>query len=284
MLRPMAYTAAGAPLSLKHAIDSFLLHQAAARRSVGTRQMYTRVLGAFADFLADHVGGEPTVADLLLDAGRRYVVFVQKRPRYAGHPTHPAIGSVAPATVAQHARCLRAFGHWLADEGHTPAHPFARLQVPKVPDKQPAPLTNEEVNRLLGTFAPNDPNDRRLAAMVGILFDSGMRAGELVRLRLEDLSFETGEVHVVGKTGRPLTTSDIGHLFARLRRRSGVDRLHAHLLRHTFAVHFVRNGGNQLELQRLLGHASLSTTNIYVKLASSDLVRAHQRASPLDNL
>ena len=88
----------------------------------------------------------------------------------------------------------------------------------------------------------------------------------------------------VTTTGRAMTTGEVSQICRRLRHRSGIPRLCAHLLRHTFAVHFLRNGGDPLTLQRLLGHASLSTTNRYVTLATGDLVAAHQRSSPLDNL
>ena len=81
-----------------------------------------------------------------------------------------------------------------------------------------------------------------------------------------------------------MTTGDITHVFARLRTRAQIDRLHPHLLRHTFAVHFLRRGGDVFSLQRLMGHASLTTTRQYVALTSGDLVAAHQRHSPFDNL
>ena len=323
MLGPMGYIEHPEPLELAQLIESFRLHLQAARRSEGTLVMYDRVLGRFGGFLGDLVGRPPSLDDLTRDNARRYLIDLQGRPRHEGHPNLPATGRLSPATVAQHARCLRALASWLHDEGHTEEHRLQRLRVPKVPQAEMRPLTAKEVERLLSTLDPAKPNHRRLAAMAAVLLDTGMRTGELVGLTQQSVDFGTGEIRVTGKgekqrtvvmgrrarhllhryldhrppglgraadrlfvtsSGRPMSTTDVTHIFTRLRRRCGIQRLHAHLLRHTFAVHFLRNGGDVLTLQRLLGHASLATTNRYVTLATGDLVAAHQRHSPLDNL
>ena len=72
--------------------------------------------------------------------------------------------------------------------------------------------------------------------------------------------------------------------FARLARRSGVYRLHAHLCRHTFATIFLINGGDVFTLQQILGHSTLEMVRHYVSLASNQVVIQHQRFSPLDRL
>ena len=302
--------------------ESFLLHLQASRRSRGTIVMYTRILGRFARFLEAQLGHAPTGDALTRHAARGYLVHLQQQPRFADVPERCG-GRLAPATLNQHARALRAFARWLWDEGFTAEHRLDRLRLPKVPLAEIQPLTTAEVERLLAVFNPRKTYDRRTAAIVGLLVDTGMRTGELAALRHADVNLHIGELRVVGKgeksrvvvagrralsllrrylhhrppglgqasdrlfvtsSGRALDPGQIGHIVQRLRRRSGIPRLYAHLLRHTFAVHFLRNGGNPLTLQRLLGHASLATTNRYVTLATGDLVAAHRRSSPLDNL
>ena len=116
---------------------------------------------------------------------------------------------------------------------------------------------------------------------------AGRRALSLLRRYLHHRPAGLGQVGerlFVTTSGRAMTPGQVGQIFRRLRGRSGIPRLQAHLLRHTFAVHFLRNGGDPLTLQRLLGHASLATTNRYVTLATGDLVAANRRSSPLDNL
>lgn len=66
-------------------------------------------------------------------------------------------------------------------------------------------------------------------------------------------------------------------------KRAGVKKANVHRFRHTFAVNFLRNGGNILALQDLLGHENMDTIRVYVKLAETDLRTAQRRASPADN-
>ncbi len=84
--------------------------------------------------------------------------------------------------------------------------------------------------------------------------------------------------------GTPLTENSIKLVFTRLAKRSGVPRLHAHLLRHTFATRFLINGGDVFTLQQILRHSTLEMVRHYVTLASNHVAIQHQRFSPLDRL
>lgn len=84
-------------------------------------------------------------------------------------------------------------------------------------------------------------------------------------------------------TGKHLRRDSIKHLFARLGKRAGVDNFHPHRMRHTFAVNFLRNGGNVMTLQMLLGHTDLSMSRRYVALAEQDIDAARQLL-PVDAL
>jgi integrase/recombinase XerD len=83
--------------------------------------------------------------------------------------------------------------------------------------------------------------------------------------------------------GTPLTTDGLLQLIKRLGERADVPGAHPHRFRHTFAVNFLRNGANTLELQHLLGHTTLEMVKRYVKIAQVDLENAHRRASPVAN-
>lgn len=149
-------------------------------------------------------------------------------------------------------------------------------------------------------------------AIVAVLLDSGLRASELCDLQLEDLDLQMGRLLVrrgkggkgrvvylgklarralwkwLGKRGNNpgplfgLSVDGLRQLFDGLEDRSGVRNLHAHRLRHTFATEFLRNGGNLLGLQRLLGHSSLQMVKRYAAIAEADLQALHQTGSPMD--
>lgn len=166
------------------------------------------------------------------------------------------------------------------------------------------------------------PTADRDAAIVLFLVDTGVRASELCGLTLADLNLGAGSARVLGKgnkervvhfgksttralwklvtpaiaadarsdspiftaaPGKPLDRSVLRKLLARLGDRAGVPGVHPHRFRHTFAITYIRNGGDLFTLQALLGHTDLSMVRRYAKLAQSDLADAHRRASPADN-
>ena len=157
-----------------------------------------------------------------------------------------------------------------------------------------------------------------------LLLDTGLRIGELVNLRTEDIHMNEGFLKVLGKgkkervvpmgsnaqrvlqrylfryrpkplnpsigsvflsvSGEVLTENSVKLIFSRLAKRSGVTRLHAHLCRHTFATRFLINGGDVFTLQQILGHSTLEMVRHYVNLAANHVVIQHQKFSPLDRL
>lgn len=165
------------------------------------------------------------------------------------------------------------------------------------------------------------PTAYRDRAIMLVMLDTGIRVSELCDLLVADYDQRSGALHVahgkgdksrtlyIAQTGQqamwrylaqreepardaPLfvTTADtkldrnaVLHMVRRAGERVGVSGAHPHRFRHTFAIEFLRNGGNPLELQRLLGHEQMSTIQIYVELAEVDLRNAQHRASPADN-
>jgi site-specific recombinase XerD len=84
--------------------------------------------------------------------------------------------------------------------------------------------------------------------------------------------------------GKPMTANVIKLMFATLAKRSRVNRLHAHLCRHTFATRFLVNGGDVFSLQQILGHSTLEMVRHYINLASNEVAVQHQKYSPLDRV
>lgn len=173
-----------------------------------------------------------------------------------------------------------------------------------------------------GKLVKRERNTAQRDKAIIILFtDTGLRASELCDLQINDYNEKNGEVHVrhgkgdkertvvAGKTAQkalwrylasrpgakptdPLFTSHTGQhldidslrdLIKRLADKAGVKNATLHRFRHTFAINFLRNGANVIELQRFLGHENMATVTIYVNLAQSDIADAQRRASPADN-
>lgn len=175
-----------------------------------------------------------------------------------------------------------------------------------------------KVTREGTTFRMKRPTAARDKALISLLLDTGLRVGEVTRLHIEDINLNNGEVHVapygsgqktkprtvfLGKTSRravwyylstrdyradeplfKLSTKSIYHLLLRMGIRAHVSGVHPHRFRHTFAIFYLRNGGDVFSLQRILGHSSLDMVQHYLALADADIAEAHRRASPVDRL
>jgi len=164
------------------------------------------------------------------------------------------------------------------------------------------------------------PTAARDKSIILTLLDSGIRAQELCDLLISDYDPKRGRLHVrhgkgdkarhifLGdrsrksiwrylaergdcqqsdplfstKTNEALERNNLRHMLGIIGGRAGVKRCHPHLFRHTFAIQFLRNGGNLATLQQILGHADISTVLVYVKLAESDIEQAGRRCSPGD--
>lgn len=163
--------------------------------------------------------------------------------------------------------------------------------------------------------------DLRDKSILFTLLDTGIRAGELCALTVGDLHPQTGLVTIangkggksrnvwLGKHARPgvwrylqerptsdpadplfasstnraITPSALAKRLKKIGRRAGVAHVHPHRFRYTFAIQFLRNGGDIFTLQQILGHTTLTMVQYYLRLAQTDMEQAHRRASPVDN-
>lgn len=231
----------------------------------------------------------------------------------------------APATVARKVAAVKSFCAFLLDSGELASNPTATVDAPRAPKPVPKPMTTEDVDSLLREPLKHDtPEATRDAAMLELMYATGMRVTELVSLNLESLHLEPrpGYVRCVGKgakertvpvyeralrsveryldearpallKGRAQAALFVNRRGERLTRQgfwlilkgyaesAGLDS-HAtpHTLRHSFATHMLRGGANVREVQELLGHANVSTTQIYTQLADAHLREVYERVHP----
>lgn len=267
------------------------------------------------------------LADLKIEDARSYVVSLQgKVTKYDGHKfNHPIANSeYSPQTIHSHVRILRTFSNWLRDEGYSPHPILERLELPRLPKVKIAVLSPEEIQQVLNSMNPGTSLGARLMAMVLVMLDTGIRAGELVGMQMSNVEWNHGVIKVYGKgskerfvpigatakqtmlryvqtfrpkparddidnvflsvDGYPLTVNALVHIMTRLANSSGVERLHAHLLRHTSGVLYLVNGGDTKSLQMYLGHTTAQMTNHYEQLTTEHMMAQHRKFSPVDSL
>src|SRR5262245_50890347 len=271
-------TSAYAPDALASLRDSFALHLDATR-SDKTARIYLAALDALIAHL--EANGMPTTAR----AVRREHVesyIADRRDR------------VKPTTLSVEYRALQQFWKWALEEEEIDRSPMERMKAPRVPESPVAVVSVDDFRKLLRTTDGRDFNDRRDAAILLVLFDSGCRRGELVGMTVEDVELRERLAYVTGKGGHtravrfgartavaidrylrvrrghrhagssalwlgqdgPIGVSGLAQIVARSCAHAGLPRLHPHQFRHTFAHEYLAAGGQEGDLQRLAGWRS----------------------------
>lgn len=226
---------------------------------------------------------------------------------------------VTPRTVKDYHSTLRTLFRWIVAEGALSGSPMDRILVPVDRPDDVQPFTDEQVLQLR-TAARRSRQAPRDEAVIAFLLDTGCRASEVCALCFADIDLSARRATVDGKGGKSrsvyfgrisgrlmwqylrgdgrepadpvfqsergdaLTRSGLQQLIERLAKSAGLTgaRCSPHTFRHTFAVSFLRNGGNQFTLMQLLGHTNLQMTSRYVKLAQADVEKQHRQYSPAD--
>ena len=270
------------------AIDRFLASPSLAD---ATRRSYRFDLEPFADWLAtrklalDDVDVR-VLADYVTDLGRG-------RPR------------LAPATIARKVSAVRSLLRFALGPGRVPDAPL----TPRRSRRLPVAPRAEEVDGALDVLDGSEPLALRNRALVELVYSAGLRSREAIDLDLADVDFEQEALHVRGKGGKERVVplgEEAAHWLARYLREarpalvraaqnalfvsvrgarldtSTLRRIapHPHRLRHAFATHLVEGGADLRTVQELLGHSSLSTTQIYAHVDGKRLRRVYDRAHP----
>lgn len=292
-------------MHLPEAVAAFLDHAAnEAGLSPATIDAYRRDLTRLTEWCAEHELG--TVAELQPHDVRAFAASEHRR-------------GLSPRSVQRRLSGLRRFFRYLRREGHIQGDPAQGVRAPKVQRRLPEVLDVDQVAALL-ELPDEGALTSRDRAMLELFYASGLRVSELAGLHWKNLDLEEGMVRVLGKgrrerivpvgrhalralhewarvqadlpgtasgavftslKNRPLGVRAIQKRVALWSQRQGLDqRVHPHQLRHSFASHILQSSGDLRAVQELLGHANLTTTQIYTHLDYQHLAQVYDRTHP----
>lgn len=282
-------------------VDGFLDHLRARRYSGRTVDAYAHDLGLLADLTGDAPLEHLASADI-----RRLLAALHGRGYAAG-------------SLARILSGWRAFYRHLARQRLIESNPCTGIRPPKGPKRLPHTLSPDEMAQLLDGTTAGSPLDAADRAMFELVYSSGLRLSELVGLDLGSIDRNGGEIRVTGKgrkerivpvgakalealaawlavrhqVAKDETALFVGARGARISPRVVQARLnnlalargisqhvHPHALRHSFASHVLQSSGDLRAVQEMLGHASLSTTQVYTHLDFQHLAKVYDQAHP----
>ena len=280
-------------------IEEFILDQRVKGNSHLTVSYYERSLKLFVDFL-----GDISVEDLNLLKCKQFVLYLQN---------DISKGSV---TVQTYVRGVRSFLSWLYVNDYIDFCLTEKFKLPKAQSKIKDILTPAEIDILFNSFDETTFLGIRNSCIVSFMLGSGCRCCEIVSLKSDSVHIDEGYALVLGKgnkqrnvpigdiakdrlrlymslrpvsenffvqeNGAPITSDTLKDIFRKLKVKTGIPRLHAHLLRHTFATMYLNNGGNIYTLQTILGHTSLEMVKKYLHIAPYVVVNDFHKFSPID--
>lgn len=289
-------------------IDAFLRFLSVERGySEHTVAAYTGDLAQLQEFLAE--AGIASWQQVSRSALQEYVLYLMGR-------------GYARTTVARKVAAFKSFLRFLVTEGLLTDDPAEAVDIPRTDKHLPRPLGRAAVDRLLAAPAQSDdPRALRDAAILELMYATGLRASEVVQLTLDAVDLESDTLRCVGKGnkervlplhqrarqalqkyleqgrpqlvrgrdepalfvnhhGTPLSRQGLWLIVKEWAAVAGIQEITPHMLRHSFATHLLDGGAGLREVQQLLGHASIASTQVYTKVSMSHKRRVYERAHP----
>ena len=222
-----------------------------------------------------------------------------------------------PKSIQRHLSSAKGFFRFLKKNDLISSSPFELVTAPKSSNTLPDVLSPEDVEQLLN-FKPSNTIEIRDMAIVELMYSSGLRVSETVNINISDFEENMSFLRVIGKgsktrlvpmgrfainainnwlnerekisnntdalflnsKGSRLSVRSIQLRLKKMAINQGLPPVHPHMLRHSFATHMLESSGDLRTIQELLGHSSLSTTQIYTKLDYQHLAKIYDKSHP----
>ena len=222
-----------------------------------------------------------------------------------------------PKSIQRHLSSAKGFFRFLKKNNLISSSPFELVTAPKSSNTLPDVLSPEDVEQLLN-FKPSNTIEIRDMAIVELMYSSGLRVSETVNINISDFEENMSFLRVIGKgsktrlvpmgrfainainnwlnerekisnntdalflnsKGSRLSIRSIQLRLKKMAIKQGLPPVHPHMLRHSFATHMLESSGDLRTIQELLGHSSLSTTQIYTKLDYQHLAKIYDKSHP----
>ena len=296
-------------MTIIEAYTEFMEEQKFRNNTEKTISCYETNLTLIIDWLTD----QSTTEALTLENYKKYVIYLNGCIKKNGE-------KLSSATVNTSARSVKAFYNYYIENDIIPD--FSRkLRSPKVYENVIEILSDEEVRQLLVCFGTGKTEMRNKCWCV-LMLDSGLRRSECLKIKCGDVSFAKRCIIINGKGrkqryiplgdnslvllrefynrycsssassspmftdrfGNKCTINTIKQVFQKLKKRCGIERLHPHLLRHTFATMYLADGGDLETLRIILGHSDIQVTQVYLHLASDYKLISQKHLSHFDKI
>ena len=224
---------------------------------------------------------------------------------------------INPRSIQRHISSAKGFFKFLKKNNVVNSSPFELITAPKTPNNLPEVLSPEDVEQLL-KFKPTSVIEIRDLAIIELIYSSGLRVSETININLNDFEEDMSFLRILGKgaktrlvpvgkyaksainewliernkiinstdalflnlRGKRISIRSVQLRLRKMALKQGLAPIHPHMLRHSFATHMLESSGDLRTIQELLGHSSLSTTQIYTKLDYQHLVKIYDQSHP----
>jgi integrase/recombinase XerD len=303
-------------MEIDRVIDGAISYLDNLNYSSSTTNGYYERLNLFSCYLEEN--SISSIEEISYKTIQEYLAFLRTRPRMDGKP-----GTISPATINSHIKALKAMYMFLEESEGFKRNPTKNIKKLAERETIIESFTEEQAQKLLAVPGQHTFVGRRDRLLILLLLDTGLRISEALGQRVNTIDFSQHLLKVHGKgkkdrlvpfgnrlgeslkswidekqlgdtshiffgeyTQRVITSAAVRMNFKKYGKIAEIANtpVRPHVFRHTFALFFLRNGGNPFVLQRIMGHSTLDMTKKYIHMLVEDLQRQHTVYGPGDNL